>query len=265
METVSQQIRDFKVAIYRQDFNAYPAHYWQTGETETQHGLNELRYINGVYSFLDGLRERFPKLIIDNCASGGRRLDIEMAKRSVALWRSDSCWGTDTFPRNVQAMAHGLSLWWPLHGLGATGTDAVSLRSGMGACASFAINYRDPNAVTQLNAHLQRYLPAREDFIGDYYPLTEWSLDPQRWLAWQFHNADRETGIVQAFCGQATSLMLSVRLRGLKPDGIYQMVDWDNDSTPKELTGKELMQKAWLVNSEGQRPTAKVWTYRRIR
>ena len=33
--------------------------------------------------------KEFPHLYIDNCASGGRRLDFEMVKRSIHLYRTD--------------------------------------------------------------------------------------------------------------------------------------------------------------------------------
>ena len=158
VDRVSRQIEESNIAIYRQDFNQYPAYFWQTGEPAEERGLREVRYITGLYAFLDELVRRHPGLILDNCASGGRRLDFEMMRRCVALWRSDSCWGDKTFPRNVQAMTHGLSHWLPLHGLGALTTDDVALRSGMGACGSFAINFRDPAAVTALRQHLDRYL-----------------------------------------------------------------------------------------------------------
>jgi hypothetical protein len=38
----------------------------------------------------DELRQRHPKLTIDNCASGGRRIDLETCSRSYPLWRSDT-------------------------------------------------------------------------------------------------------------------------------------------------------------------------------
>ena len=147
-----------------------------------------MRHINGVYRFLDGLVARFPELIIDNCASGGRRLDFEMMRRSAAYWHSDSCWDSKEYPRNVQAMTHGISDWLPLHGLGAAGTDTVALRSGMGACASYAIKFRDPAEVEMLRAHLDRYLPVRGLYAADYYPLTPWSTAPEQWLAFQFND-----------------------------------------------------------------------------
>ena len=43
----------------------------------------------GMYRLWDALLEKFPHLIIDNCSSGGHRIDIETLRRSVPLWRSD--------------------------------------------------------------------------------------------------------------------------------------------------------------------------------
>ena len=118
-----------------------------------------------------------PSLILDNCAAGGRRLDFEMMRRCIVLWRSDNTWGHETFPQNVQAMTHGLSLWLPLHGLGAAATDDLALRSGMGACGGFSINYRNPKAVAALRKHLDSYLKVRPIYTGDFYPLTPHTLD----------------------------------------------------------------------------------------
>ncbi len=242
LDRISRHIREAGIGVYRQDCNLYPAFFWHTGEDADRIGLREVRHITGLYDFLDALKRRHPDLILDNCASGGRRLDFEMMRRCVALWRSDNCWGYPSFPRNVQAMTHGLSLWLPLHGLGAAATDPIALRSGMGSCASFAINYRDPAAVAALGQHLARYLPVRPLFAADYYPLTPWSIDPAQWLAFQFHQPSSGTGIVQVFC-QPTSTDRSVRLklRGLDPDARYRFVDWDTPTEATGLTGAELM------------------------
>ena len=55
--------------------------------TQDRQGITEIRYVEGMYTFLDELQQRHPDLIIDNCASGGRRLDLEMIRRSVTLTR----------------------------------------------------------------------------------------------------------------------------------------------------------------------------------
>lgn len=241
LNTVSKHISEAEISVYRHDFNEYPAFFWHTDEPSDEVGLREIRYINGLYGFLDELAQRHPGLIIDNCAAGGRRLDFEMMRRSVVLWRSDSCWDDTSFPRNVQAMTHGLSHWIPLHGLGALTTDDVALRSGMGACASFAVNFRDPGAVTALRRHLDHYLSVRKFFAADFYPLTDWSNDSTKWLAFQFHAPAKDEGIVQAFCGpHVAESPYTLKLQGLDAGKQYTVIDWDRPTTPLLLSGAEL-------------------------
>jgi alpha-galactosidase len=242
LDNISKDIRDAGIAIYRQDFNLYPAFFWHTDEKPDEVGVREVRHITGLYDYLDELVRRHPALILDNCAAGGRRLDFEMMRRSVVLWRSDSCWGEKTFPRNVQAMTHGLSHWLPLHGLGATRTDDISLRGGMGACASFPINFRNAEAVAALRRHLDRYLKVRPLFAADYYPLTKWSLEPKHWLAFQFHDPAKGAGIIQAFSdGTVTERVRTLNPRGLDPTRTYRLTDWDKPSQPITRTGADLL------------------------
>ena len=42
-------------------------------------------------------------------------------------------------------------------------------------------------------------------FLGDYYPLTEYSKAGNVWVAWQFDRPDRGNGMVQAFRRPARS------------------------------------------------------------
>lgn len=139
-------------------------------------------------------------------------------------------------------MTHGLSHWLPLHGLGATGTDPISLRSGMGACGSFPINFRDTKAVTALRAHLDQYLKVRPLFAADYYPLTTWSLEPKHWLAFQFHDPAKGAGIIQAFCGcTVTTRVHTLKPRGLDPTRTYRVTDWDKPSQAIKRTGADIL------------------------
>lgn len=241
IESVSEEITRSGLDFYRQDFNLYPAWFWHTGEKPDEIGLREIRHINGLYDFLDEVARRHPGLILDNCAAGGRRLDFEMMRRCIVLWRSDNTWGHETFPQNVQAMTHGLSHWLPLHGLGAAATDDLALRSGMGACGSFSINYRNPKAVAALRKHLDGYLKVRLLFIGDFFPLTPYSLDTTSWIAWQFHRADLNEGVVQAFRRpEAADETLTVKLRSLDPKQRYEVENLDGGKEVR--VGEELMQ-----------------------
>ena len=87
---VSQFITDNELTWYRQDYNFAPAPYWAAADKPDRVGMSEIQSIMGLYKYWDDLRAQHPGLRIDNCASGGRRLDIETASRSVSLWRSDN-------------------------------------------------------------------------------------------------------------------------------------------------------------------------------
>ncbi len=263
VDYLSRHIRECHLSIVRLDFNIYPSFYWKNNAGRDEIGLREVRYVDGLYRMLDELQRRHPQTILDNCASGGRRLDFEMMRRCVALWRSDSCWDDPAYPRNVQAMTYGLSLWLPLHGLGAAATDVTSLRSGMGSCASYAINFGDPKEVDRLRRHLERYLPVRHLFAADFYPLTEWSLDPNQWLAFQFHDPVTNEGLVQAFCRRHSSKeTLTLRLKGLAPDRNYTVFQWDQPDAIGTLRGDELVDQGITVRLGRRDAHAIVLQYR---
>ncbi|MFO0978406.1 MAG: glycoside hydrolase family 36 protein [Planctomycetaceae bacterium] len=263
IDTVSRRITEWHVSIYRQDFNLYPAWFWASQNSPDEVGLSEVQYITGLYEVLDELQRRHPRLIIDSCAAGGRRMDFEMMRRSVVLWRSDSCWGDPKYPRNVQNMTAGLSLWIPLHGLGAAASDTIAIRSGMGACSSFAVNYRDPAAVESLRRHLDDYLPARRLFAEDYHLLLEPTEAQDEWVAFQFHDPRSEHGIVQAFKGPtAQPSTIPLKIKAVQPDRRYVVTNWDQPQTPQVLTGRQLLDGRLQPSCGPATGIAIVWTYR---
>lgn len=66
------------------------------------------------YRLLDTLRERFPNLEIESCASGGGRIDYEVLKRSHRFWASDN---NDALER--QTIQRGMSYFFPPEVMGA--------------------------------------------------------------------------------------------------------------------------------------------------
>lgn len=263
VDGISKQISDAQIKIYRQDFNSYPRYFWNSAG-EQKAALSEVRHIDALYRLWDELRKRHPGLLIDNCASGGRRLDFESMRRSVVLWRSDSCWDSDRYPRNVQCMALGLSEWIPYHGLGSVATDSVSLRSGMGTCSSFAIDYRDDQAVENLRKHLTEYRQIRQVFARDFYPLSEWTDQTTEWLVYQFDDPESGSGIVQAFRGKNEKpSSMRIQLKGLQPTLRYSVRDWDRAGEKIEMTGAELMEVG-LELKRDEKPQAVVIEYCRV-
>ena len=80
-DTISKVIRDSGVTWLRQDFDYDLQPFWNASDTPDRVGISEIKYITGFYQFWDDLRAQNPGLQIDNCCSGGRRLDIEAISR----------------------------------------------------------------------------------------------------------------------------------------------------------------------------------------
>ncbi len=113
------------IDVYRQDFNFEPLSRWQANDTPDRQGISEIEHVEGYLAFFDELRKRFPNLLIDTCASGGRRLDLETLRRAVPLWRSDYPYGATP----MQMQTYGLSLWVPYFGTSAGSLDPYTFRS----------------------------------------------------------------------------------------------------------------------------------------
>jgi hypothetical protein len=65
--------------------------------------------------------------MMDTCASGGRRIEIETLRRMAPLHRTD--WEPSPSYSPAQAHNYGLSLWVPVHGPSGTPTDLQSMNT----------------------------------------------------------------------------------------------------------------------------------------
>ena len=88
-DTIYGVIAKHKIDVYRQDFNMDPGPVWRGMDAADRVGIAEAKHIAGMYKFLDDMRARFPDILQENCASGGRRIDIEMISRAHTYCRSD--------------------------------------------------------------------------------------------------------------------------------------------------------------------------------
>lgn len=235
--TFSAKIGEWDLDVYRHDFNLHPVQYWRHGEADDRQGMNEIRYVMGLYEYFDALRRKHPHLVIDSSASGGRRIDFEMLRRTITFWRSDLTW----VPEPQQDMTAGLSYWIPFHGVGAVSRTPYDVRSGMGAVFGLAINVREltSSAVRRQVAELR---DLGDLFLGDYYPLTAYSRENDVWVAWQFDRPDQGRGLVQAFRrSEAEQGTLELRLRNLESEAAYVVTDLDAPDRAVTVSGAALM------------------------
>ena len=89
LELIDKHIKAGGIDVYRQDFNFEPDRYFLQNEEENRRGARENLHIQAVLRLYDELRLRNPGLIIDNCAAGGTRNEMDMLRRSVPLQYTD--------------------------------------------------------------------------------------------------------------------------------------------------------------------------------
>ena len=250
---VDRFLREQGVDLYRQDFNMDPLSLWRANDAPDRQGMTENLHVQGYLAYWDALLRRRPGLLIDSCASGGRRNDLETLRRALPLLRSDyqSFSGDPKFAVGNQGHTYGLSAWIPYYGHGVYYNPkqlVYSVRSHM--CPSFgiAVDVRKGGTDWDLYRRLVRqWRKVADGFLGDFYPLTPYSLKQDQWIAWQFHRPERGDGFVQAFrrdrCPEAGRLL---RLGGLAPAARYEVTDLDAN-TPRTMSGRELTAKGLPV------------------
>lgn len=239
-------IEKYKIDIYRQDFNIYPDSFWRENDEPDRVGITEMKYIEGEYRFLDALLDRFPNLMIDNCSSGGNRMDLESCIRCVFCWRSDlGCSReTETFKSSTwnQNQTLALSDYIVYHAISAWEPKAYDVRSamtnGFAACFDvFSENFDFENGKTVL-AECQRLRKYYED---DFYALSEADVKEDHWSICQFGTG--ESGVMLIFRREeALEAEQTIAFQALDTEKNYllRIADDDYQMVEKVVSGKEL-------------------------
>ena len=239
-------LKENGVTVYRQDFNFAPLKYWQKADEEFydgRTGICENHYVTNLYRYLDYLTENIDGLIIDNCASGGKRLDLEMTYRSIAFWRSDyNCsYHPDLFEA-TQSHTYGVSFWLPITGSALYMIDEYSSRSAiMPLMLMDFFSHQNPEF---------GYYTEQKAIMGEnYYPLDFGSFDNDKMLAMQFSSSDALSGMALVYKrAEVKDTEYTVKLNGLVTEQTYNVYDTDTPETVYTLTGEELMNDGITLN-----------------
>ena len=243
-------IEENGIDYYRQDCNVKPAKYWADADEPGRKGMTENKYVTNLYRFWDYLLERFPGMLIDNCASGGKRLDWESIGRSAPLWRSDYYHHND--PDGYQCHTYGLNYFLPVHGTGILLPDQYSFRSSLSSALIYNWKVTDKgNSYVEMQDRIREYREIKPYYYEDYYPLSGTGdlTGDDIWLAYQMHRPSDGTGIVLAFRRRnAAQSEYPVRLGGLEPDAEYELTD--SDTLRKEIYSGSALMDALVLRLE---------------
>jgi len=256
---ISNFIRTEGVTIYRQDFNFDPAPYWKAMDAPDRVGIAEMKHIAGLYAFWDALLAGNPGLLIDNCASGGRRIDLETIGRSIPLWRTDYQYYE---PNGYQCHTYGLHLFLPSSGTGNNNPQKYFFRSAMNGAVVMGWELNGGFNTDQAIEDVAEFRTLRPYFWGDYYPLTAYSTSDEAWAAFQWDRPEERDGIVLAFRRPQAGSSVNISLHGLEGAADYE-ASFEDYGITLIKSGRELA--AGLTIKIPEAPGSLLIRYRRVR
>jgi alpha-galactosidase len=273
---LTEAIKRYKMDWLRIDFNINPLAFWQFLDSKDPNriGMAEIRYVEGFYRLWDDLRKKYPHLAIDNCAGGGRRIDLETMSRSLPLWRSDNtCDMLDHKAQTItlaamknQIMTAGLSRYVPFSACGQMGTTPYLFRSGMNAGISFGEDCRPAGYPRQqLQQAIAEAKRLRPYFFGDFYAITPVTVRPQDWCVLQYHRPEKNDGMVMAFRREGSpDAVRTLQLREIDPKAEYDVTQsyGYEPSAPKRMKGEELRSLRLQID---EKPGSVVIEYRKVK
>jgi alpha-galactosidase len=268
-DNISRIIEENGVDIYRQDFNIDPYDHLKSIEAPDRIGISQIRFVEGLYRLWDALKARFPHLIIDNCASGGRLIDVETSLRAIPLWRSDMACRPS--PLAMQNEVLCLSRYIPYHGGGSFDYTPYFMRSSMtvGVTCEFPFldgfvdPVREENSlravsdpsfmISEITHHgmdynavskqLEELLEIKEYWKGDFTALTLPSDRMDTVVAYTLSLTDEDRGIALVFRREEAPGSYVLKLPKLSRDAEYllEIVDEDLFVTEKTVAGETLI------------------------
>lgn len=243
-ELLLKRIKQFGVDVYRQDFNIDPLSFWRANDEPNRQGMTEIRFVEGYYAMWNRFRQEVPGLWIDNCASGGRRIDLETVSISIPLWRSDTnC--SPGHPEWNQTQTLGLTQYIPLFGCCAWDADPYIVRSAATLGPIVQYNFLDDDYDLDLiRASILELHINQKFWYGDFYPLSDAKVGQKEITAYQLHRADLGAGVAYIFRQeQSPYLGRELQLRAIDPNARYSVTVKCDYSAGEQriMSGKELI------------------------
>ena len=188
----------------------------------------------------------FPRLIVDNCASGGRRLDYELLRRAIPLFRSDYVCFAANDSVGCQNHSYGLAFWIPVNSISnwaADTSDTYRFRSSLSAGIAMSPPAGDLNEmrIEWTKKMIAQAKAVRPYMKGNFYPLTGYSFDERDWQAIQFHMSKENKGVILAFRRKESfTSTMCFGLSEIDPKANYVFEDIDTGEK-NTIPGKDLL------------------------
>jgi len=226
----------------RWDYNIDPHAYWHSADPTLK---IQFAYMKGLYRVLDELMTRYPNWMVEQCASGGRRIDLGTMKRAHAYWFSDQT----VSAINCRYMQARANRFLPGHllnssvavnlGQGDEGFNDTSILSRMLGKLAFDgdIASWSPELTVRMAEQVQSFKSLRHLFVQNFYQLLPQPSSAEDWDAALFADEAGDWAALFVFAG-CKGGKCRISLKGLQPDAAYRITAPSAEA--RKFTGAEL-------------------------
>ena len=220
---VEDKFKNDGIECYRQDFNMDPLIYWRNNDAEDRRGVTEIKYINGLYGYLDKIRANYPAVFLDGCSSGGRRIDIEMLKRFHTHQKTDLWFNTTVDQNSLFSLSHYIpNISFTAH---INRYDDYSFNSVMAAtlCLGWIADSEEEymgNGKFEFGRAkelIDRYEKVRPYLNSSFYPLTPPNEKDDAAIAFEFYDKASDSGVIFVFAREKCAKnSVKLKIKGLE-------------------------------------------------
>jgi alpha-galactosidase len=253
------------------DYIKWDNNYWLNCNRDGHdHGSGDggFAHVEGLYSVLGELRQRYPDLLIENVSGGGNRLDYGMAAFTDTAWMDDRTAPSTLVRHNLEGLIAAFPPAYLLSFLIDNSAEPMQFgtqvphitRSRMPGILGLAYHRFIMNGELseQIAGEIERYKTLRDTIadasgtlLGPQVPNT--TEAPDGWDVVQEVADDRTRAIVFAFKADDDDGRLLVRPQNLSSDATYEATSMDSGSLGT-ASGAQLMRDGIeVVHSGGSR------------
>jgi alpha-galactosidase len=239
-------IDELGIKWIRYDCNLTPLVFWDKNDEPDRKGILEIRHIEGLYEVWDWLNETYPDLILEGCASGGRRIDFEAIKRCHLFVSSDQ----NLNPNLVRNHLHGANRILPgrYHNV-LFGPNILVDYPDYYYHSYFGGSLQISDPLTQWDEkikqttikHLKAYKRIRHLINEDVNLPFGDPTDLTKWQGWQHYKNDCSEGVLIAFRLRSEAEYTHVMLKGIDESAEYVIEDLYTGKT-QPILGTDLAQ-----------------------
>ncbi|MEE0867840.1 MAG: alpha-galactosidase [Clostridia bacterium] len=236
-ETVDRIISEFNLDYLKWDMNRY------INEADPADKEMYVKYIKNLYEVWRRINEKYPDLLLENCAHGGARADYGMAKFSDRINRSDN-----SDPVDVLKLHEGFSTFILPRFAGGAGNIAslptmngrknipLQYRAHLGMTGSMSVGINllksNEKELSELKEYISQYKEIRHITQNAYfYKLSSATETPV--AAWEYLDRNKKAAVVFVFANGMNfkSTFGRIKLRNLINDKLYHVTSSQTDNS----------------------------------